>query len=507
MVTKFPKRVDVELSSFCNLTCPLCPHSFMKREQSNMDLKLVRKIANETRGKTEKIVLHNMGEPLLYPNLIRAINILSRSAYTILSTNCTLLKGELAKEIANSNLNEIILCLDSMIPERYEKIRKGASYNEVISNILSFVKLRKHKLKVIIQMINIPETIDEQNSFNDYWKDVNGVDKVVLKELSTFRGSIKVNVKKEKGICIRPFTEFIIHSKGDVVPCCIDYDGLEIMGNVNKNSIQEIWNSDKYDYFRKNSKSTNLCKNCQYEVDNELKLTNKEVKRVEKLFSQHNEKEDARNVIYFLMYKREWKPDVFLECGTGYGGFFIPLLEDKTIPKAIGIEPHPAYFDYTKKVVKRYGNRCELYNVALSDKEGEFDFVLDTKKLGDCHLKREGEITKYATRKVKTTLLDNIPIKGKALLWLDVQGHEGFLLKGAKKLLKTKPMVVIEYWPKGIERANSKKETFDFLKQCKEIYNIQYLDLQSNIPFEAFEKTYDEYLSTGKAKDLLCILK
>ncbi len=44
-------------------------------------------------------------------------------------------------------------------------------------------------------------------------------------------------------ICPLPFTQLSLHSSGKITPCChlIDYE----LGNINQNSISEIWNCDK----------------------------------------------------------------------------------------------------------------------------------------------------------------------------------------------------------------------------------------------------------------------
>ena len=44
------------------------------------------------------------------------------------------------------------------------------------------------------------------------------------------------------------------------------YEGFWIIGDVNKNSLKEIWNGDKYNKWReevKNSKFNNICEPCK----------------------------------------------------------------------------------------------------------------------------------------------------------------------------------------------------------------------------------------------------
>ena len=70
--------------------------------------------------------------------------------------------------------------------------------------------------------------------------------------------------------CTDVYLQLGIYWNGDVVPCCYDVDGKQIMGNLHKQSLNDIWNSEKYKDFRKRVSSfeTNshaepkICQNC-----------------------------------------------------------------------------------------------------------------------------------------------------------------------------------------------------------------------------------------------------
>lgn len=54
-----------------------------------------------------------------------------------------------------------------------------------------------------------------------------------------------------------------VSSSGDVTPCCVP--GRPVLGNVHRNSIQEIWNGEAYNEFRRRFFSSNpvdCCKGC-----------------------------------------------------------------------------------------------------------------------------------------------------------------------------------------------------------------------------------------------------
>ena len=51
--------------------------------------------------------------------------------------------------------------------------------------------------------------------------------------------------------CTDIYKQLGIYWNGDVVPCCYDVDAKEVMGNILKSDLETIWNSSKYQDFRK----------------------------------------------------------------------------------------------------------------------------------------------------------------------------------------------------------------------------------------------------------------
>ena len=63
----------------------------------------------------------------------------------------------------------------------------------------------------------------------------------------------KIESLKEplKTRCTYPAYTFFIDYNGDVLMCSHDWGKKMIMGNISKNSIEEIWNSKKFNFARK----------------------------------------------------------------------------------------------------------------------------------------------------------------------------------------------------------------------------------------------------------------
>jgi len=70
ILSSIPKVLNLEVTNFCNLNCPICVVK-NTREQGFLDISLLKKIIEENKTilKDQFIWLHFNGEPLLHPYL------------------------------------------------------------------------------------------------------------------------------------------------------------------------------------------------------------------------------------------------------------------------------------------------------------------------------------------------------------------------------------------------------------------------------------------------------
>lgn len=67
----------------------------------------------------------------------------------------------------------------------------------------------------------------------------------------------------------------VITWEGDVIPCCFDTEARYKMGNIFEERLEDIWNNEKYQSFRKTilnqQEQMMICKNCPKYLPFELK--------------------------------------------------------------------------------------------------------------------------------------------------------------------------------------------------------------------------------------------
>ncbi|MBD3379361.1 MAG: radical SAM protein [Candidatus Omnitrophica bacterium] len=241
----------IELTNYCNLDCPLCPRKFMEREVGYMDPGLFRKIIRQTRkyAFADTVRLHLFGESTFHPDIAEYINFCADNGLKpFLSTNATILNEKMAGEILSSGLSHIILCIDGVTRETYEKIRKGSSFEKTRDNIAQFLMMKKDKgnkdLYTEVQMLETEDTKGEIERFRKEWGPL--ADRIKIKPLSTWGDKIgKSANKRERHACENFWTRGGFLCNGDFVFCCMDYDGFTSAGNIRDKSLPEIWNSVK----------------------------------------------------------------------------------------------------------------------------------------------------------------------------------------------------------------------------------------------------------------------
>lgn len=175
---------------------------------------------------------------------------------------------------------------------------------------------------------------------------------------------------------------------------------------------------------------------------------------------------------------------IVLDVGGFLGMSSITFMQENIFSKAIAFEPNPSSFDLLKmNVSDNYlEDRVTYYNVALSAENGTLDFELSKNNHGDhrVHSKDDSgtfgeenrEIISVNAIKFDDFIKNEKEINAQdiKLIWMDVQGHEGKFLQGAKEFLKSHPNIptIMEFWPYAILRSGISKS--DFVKAVQDVY-------------------------------------
>ncbi|MBF0208627.1 MAG: radical SAM protein [Oligoflexia bacterium] len=260
-----PVVLQIEVTNRCTMKCPMCPRTHMNRRITDMDFDLFKQIIDQNKHCAEFAILHLMGEPLLHTQLPEMIGYCKKAGIrTVISTNATVLQTELDQKLIANGLDVIIFSVDGHDKNTYESIRQGGTLENVITNIKRFLNVKgRQSPYAVLQLINIPEVVSHIEEIREQWSEIPNID-LAIKPFTNWQGDIdrigKIGGKEsspnlDSVICDRPWTWLTVLATGEVVPCCRDYNGTVILGDLNKNSTIDIWNGDAMKCFRRSHSS------------------------------------------------------------------------------------------------------------------------------------------------------------------------------------------------------------------------------------------------------------
>ena len=286
----FPRYLEIEAYDGCNFDCIMCPlGKSIYKPGGAISMELFDKIVSEIskyKDWIKLVCLSRNGEPLLNKNLPEMVKKLKNAGIKRVnfSTNASALNEKNSKELLKAGLDEIRFSIDGYTKKTFETVRKGGKFDNVINNCLNFIRIRnelKASTQIQVRFVEQKTNTHEVEDWKNFWlSKLEKTDLVASKrlhswgnELKNFEDKIDVNIKKP---CISPFSTLEVLHDGTVPLCGCDYKPTVVLGNVNKNSLIEIWNGHKFKNVRKKHESGNrndisICVGCTIWEEKKIK--------------------------------------------------------------------------------------------------------------------------------------------------------------------------------------------------------------------------------------------
>ena len=258
--------VFFEVRTLCNEKCEFCSASIHNdiRSDRTMSFNLYKKVILQLKDIkfTGRIAFHVNNEPLLFNDLSNFVKVakqlLPDTNIQILSNgkSLTLDKASelLISGISELSINHYMKDLRDKIPRKYYQI-----VNQIIPQYYNFNE---------IEILGIGKNYINPNAkFRFYFI------KRLRSSILTSRGGTAPNKKNPdkvpRGFCQYPFTQFNITTNGSVSQCCCDVQFKYPMGNVNDDTLLNIWNNKSFNQLRNdllkgNRENNTLCRQCDF---------------------------------------------------------------------------------------------------------------------------------------------------------------------------------------------------------------------------------------------------
>lgn len=275
-VRDYPLLVDLEMSSKCNLSCPMCytiTEEFLaKVDRKYMDFDLYKKIIDEIAGKVYAVRLSLRGEPTLNKHFIDAVKYAKDKGIQEVSTltHGKKLTGNYLQKVIDAGIDWITVSIDGM-GETYNNIRKPLTWEATLGR-LNEIKTLKEKIgtnKPVIKVQGIWPAIRENPSAY-YESLIPYADLIAYNPLIDYLRKDSEIIYEENFSCPQLYQRLVVGSDGNVMKCSNDEDGDEIVGNAYNETIYQIWNGAKLQSCRDSHKKidgfkeSKVCSQCYY---------------------------------------------------------------------------------------------------------------------------------------------------------------------------------------------------------------------------------------------------
>jgi len=235
---KFPAMVDLELTNICNAHCKFCPtgQNKLTRTKGHLSIELFRKLSLELKPYKTPVRLIRWGEPTLHDGCWAIIYILKQLGCPVhLGTNGWKLETDM---VMKSGLDSIKISCHTF---------------DAVGSVKELIKLRGDKLKPFIHVAYLKgeKRLGEPE----------GIDKVTVSPI------YDLSKKRKVKDCYEVFNKLSIDWDGTVTACCGDYDRKMSVGDLNENTLEEIWNGEKLKKYQelikaKKFNEIDLCSRC-----------------------------------------------------------------------------------------------------------------------------------------------------------------------------------------------------------------------------------------------------
>ncbi|MDD5021494.1 MAG: radical SAM protein [Endomicrobiaceae bacterium] len=266
------QEIMIDVTNYCNLSCPLCPNSDI-RKKTNITPKQIsfdkfKAFVDTLKTFPDLFVFGNKCEPLLNNavfDMVKYVNSKS-SCRTVMFTNFNLADKFKIEDIFSSEIEHFIIGLDGIDQISYAEYRTGGNFDRVINAIKKIQTYKKthnlqfpilsimfivfkhnehlrEKAKIFFESLDVHVDFKRTDLYDGYenWLPEKFTKNIIINEKES---------EQTSSFCILPWRKATIDVDGNVFPCCAD-EALEFkFGNIFEKSFDKIWEGKELNNLR-----------------------------------------------------------------------------------------------------------------------------------------------------------------------------------------------------------------------------------------------------------------
>ncbi len=324
------QKLYLEATTGCNLQCRTCIRNIWGDPSALMKWDTFEALMNSLDGLPElkRVVFTGFGEPLSHPRILEMIErIRQRGLAVSIGSNGLLLREKMARELVRLGVDRLVVSVDGVKPETYGDVR-GAGLSELLDNVRRLNDIKQEVNTLIpalgIEFVVLKSNIDELPALTQLASHLNASRVLVTNVLpytADMRDQMLYGYDPQPSLDARNWPvhsgawvtwgsldlprmhwgaerrckfiqdrSMVIGWDGGVTPCyalshnysyyaidgCAKQVERYVLGNVNQQTLADIWMSEDYVLFRSEVRSFHFpsCPNCDLRETCDLRQRN-----------------------------------------------------------------------------------------------------------------------------------------------------------------------------------------------------------------------------------------
>ncbi|MFC1849291.1 radical SAM/SPASM domain-containing protein [candidate division CSSED10-310 bacterium] len=266
-LTEVAQIVIVELTTKCNFYCKMCIIHDIKKPK-DINEKVIYNLLENTNS-LKSILFVGMGEPTLCNNIMPYIKEIHKKGIPlIIVTNGSTLKPDLIDLIVKTNTN-VVISFDAATKETFEKIKINADFSSIMKSIQN-INLKKAEIpsstsKISLRFVAMKSNIEELPSLVHLANSLN-IDSIDVSQINIHYNCREETLEREqfdyyfeiaKETAEKLSIQLTLDEESTKLNCSQPFVTIDgkikvscnyhcIVGDLNKQSFENLWNSQKY---------------------------------------------------------------------------------------------------------------------------------------------------------------------------------------------------------------------------------------------------------------------
>lgn len=251
-------QLQLETCNICNAECVFCPYPAMKRKKGTMSMELFTRLMDEAAilPLIDHITFTGLGETLLDKYLferIRYARSLMPAVMLDIYSNGTFLTKEKIDALIDAGLSVLYVSLNAVVAEKRQQIMfpnkpDHDDFAHVCEMLDYAIEAGKGRMKTVVKSVVAKDLMEcgESDTFLTRWNgptDRGGNGYIHLE--GNWAGATFPMRVKPTTACARALQQIMVLWDGRVSLCCFDGEGEEILGDLNNETIRDVFNGAK----------------------------------------------------------------------------------------------------------------------------------------------------------------------------------------------------------------------------------------------------------------------